>query len=96
MDRNYKNIKTLYKCIMANASAIWQQAALTTYQLSSPSCSTSYTKNLLNKLYKKRLTLNGKMFESFLEKSQENGPLAEKGQDRKDKRTKQKDKRGIK
>ena len=28
----------LYKCIMANTSAIWQQAAHTTYQLSSPSC----------------------------------------------------------
>ena len=25
---------------MANTSAIWQRAALTTYQLSSPSCST--------------------------------------------------------
>ena len=30
----------LYKCIMANTSAIWKQAAHTTYQLSSPSCST--------------------------------------------------------
>ena len=28
-----------FKCIMANTSAIWQQAAHTTYQLSPPSCS---------------------------------------------------------
>ena len=38
-------IKILYKCIMANTSAIWQLAAHTTYQLSSPSYSTkSHTK----------------------------------------------------
>ena len=30
----------LYKCVKANTSAIWQQAAHSTYQLSSPSCST--------------------------------------------------------
>ena len=36
--------KRLYKCIMANTSAVWQQAAHTTHQLSSPSCSTSHTK----------------------------------------------------
>ena len=53
---------------MANTSAIWQQAAHTTYQLSSPSCST--------RAVQKSLTLNGKYL-SFLEKSQENGPLAE-------------------
>jgi len=34
------------------------------------------------------------VFESFLEKSQENGPLAENLQDRKGKRTSQKNKRG--
>ena len=59
----------LYKCIMANTSAIWQQAAHTTYQLSFPSCST--------RAIQKSLTLT-KIFESFLEKGQENGPLAEK------------------
>ena len=64
----------LYKCITANTSAIWQQAAHTTYQLSSPICST--------KAIQKSLTLN-KKYLSFLEKSQENGPLAEKLQDRK-------------
>ena len=45
----YKKFKKLYKCIMANTSAIWQQAAHTTYQLSS-SCSTRaipLTKNIL-------------------------------------------------
>ena len=38
---------------MANTSAIWQQAAHTTYQLSSPSCSTrAIHKSLtLNKTY---------------------------------------------
>ena len=45
---------------MANTSAIWQQAAHTTYQLSSPGCSTI--------AIQKSLTLNEKIFESFLEK----------------------------
>ena len=44
------------------------QAAHTTYQLSSPSCST--------RAIQKSLTINDKYL-SFLEKSQENGPLAE-------------------
>ena len=59
----------LYKGIMANNSAIWQQAAHTTDQLSSPSCST--------RAIQKSLTLNEEYL-SFLEKSQENGPVAEK------------------
>ena len=66
---------------MANTSAIWQQTAHTTCQLSSPSCST--------RAIQKSLTLNKKI-ECFLEKSQENGPLAEKWQDRKSKRTRKK------
>ena len=66
---------------MANTSAIWQQAAHTTNQLSSPSCST--------RAVQKNLILNEKYL-SFLEKSQENGPLAEKWQDRKSKRTRRK------
>ena len=36
----YKFFKMLYKCIMANTSALQQQAAHITYQLSSPGCST--------------------------------------------------------
>ena len=68
---------------MANTSAIWQQAAHTTYQLSSPSCST--------RAIQKSLTLNEKYL-SFLEKSQENGSLAKRWQDRKSKRTWQKNK----
>ena len=32
--------KKVHKCLTANTSAIWQRAAHTTYQLSSPSCST--------------------------------------------------------
>ena len=56
MDRH--NIKKLkYKWIMANTSAIWQQAAHTTYQLLSPSCSTraiqkSLTRNYLRVFWK--------------------------------------------
>ena len=54
---------------MANTSAIRQQAAHTTYQLSSPSCSTT--------AIQKRLTLNESVFfgEFSGKKSQENGPL---------------------
>ena len=33
-----KNKKLLYKCITANTSIIWQHAAHTTNQLTSPSC----------------------------------------------------------
>ena len=33
-----KNSKTIYKCITANTSVIWQHAAQTTDQLSSPNC----------------------------------------------------------
>ena len=73
----------LYKCIIANTSAIWQQAAHTTYQPSSPSCSTRATQ--------KSLTLNERFLRKRKEKSQENGPLAEKWQDRK--RTRQKEKK---
>ena len=73
-----------YKCIMANTSAIWQQAAHTTYQLSSPSCST--------RAIQKSLTLNEKYLRVFWKKSWENGQLAEKWQDRKSKRTRQKKK----
>ena len=58
----------LYKYIMANTSALWQQAAHTTYQLSSSRCSA--------RAIQKSLTLNEKYL-CFLEKSQENGPLAE-------------------
>ena len=60
----------LYNCIMANTSAIWQQAAHTTYELLSPSCST--------RAIQKILTLIKKYLRVFWKKSQENGPLAEK------------------
>ena len=33
-----QNLKILYKCITANTSVIWQHAAHTTDQLSSPNC----------------------------------------------------------
>ena len=42
---------------MANTSAIWQQTADTTYQLSSPSCSTG--------VIQKSLTLNEKYLRVF-------------------------------
>ena len=55
---------------MADTSAIWQQAAHTTFQLSSRICSTRTIKSL---------TLNEKYLRVFWrKKSQENGPLAEK------------------
>ena len=38
MDTSNKKEKKLYKCITANTSVIWQQAAHTTDQLTSPSC----------------------------------------------------------
>ena len=69
---------------MANTNAIWQQAAHTTYQLSSPSCST--------RAIQKSLTLNEKYLRVFWKKSRQNGQLAEKWQDRKSKRTRQKKK----
>ena len=45
---------------MANTSATWQQAAHTTYQLSSPSCSTT--------AIQKSLTLNEKYLRVFWKK----------------------------
>ena len=60
MDRHNPELKKLlYKCIMANTSAIWQQAAHTTYKLSSPSCST--------RAIQKSLTHSEK-YQSFLER----------------------------
>ena len=50
----------LSKCTMANSSATWQQAAHTTYQLSSPSCST--------RAIQKKPNPYQNMFKSFLEK----------------------------
>ena len=38
MDRRNQKSKTLYKCITAKTSVIWQHAAHTTDQLTSPSC----------------------------------------------------------
>ena len=60
MDRHNMKLKMLYKCIMANTSAIRQQATHTTYQLSSPSCST--------RAIQKSLTLNEKYFRVFWKK----------------------------
>ena len=48
---------------MANTSAIWQQTAHTTYQLSSPSCSTG--------AIQKSLTLNEKYLRVLWKKSGE-------------------------
>ena len=55
---------------MANTSAIWQQAAHTTYQLSSPSCST--------RVIQKSLTINKKYLRVFWKKSQKNGQKKDK------------------
>ena len=75
---------------MANTSAIWQQAAHTIYYLLSPSCSTRAIQKSLTLINKTCL----RVFWREKKKSQENRPLAEKRQDRKSKRTRQKNKRG--
>ena len=75
---------------MANTSAIWQQAAHTAYQLSSPSCST--------RAIQKSLTLNEKNIWEFSGKKvrkMDHYSLAEKCQDRKSKRTRQGKKQEI-
>ena len=45
MDRSNKIV---YKCITANIGAIWQHAAHATDQLTSPSCQTGATQNILS------------------------------------------------
>ena len=55
---------------MANTSAIWQQAAHTTYQLSSPSCST--------RAIQKSLTLNEKYLRVFWGKNLEKNDKTER------------------
>ena len=84
MDRNNDLKKSLYKCIMANASVITQQAVHTTYQLSCSWWQEPYKKAHL-------LMRNGG---GFSPQSRENGPLPEKWQDTKSKRTRQKNKKG--
>ena len=92
---------------MASTSAIWQQTAHTSYQLLSPSRLTAAIQNNNNNNNKKQNKtktnkhthtqknyLLTKMFQNVQEKFQENGPLAEKLQDRKSKRTRQKNKIG--
>ena len=69
---------------MANTSAIRQQAAHTTYQLPSAGCTTRAMQKSLT-LYKKRSRFSGIKY---------NGPLAEKCQDTKSKRPRQKNERG--
>ena len=76
---------------MANTSATWQKAAHTPFHLlaaqQEPYKNASYQKNACF-LERERER------EREEEESQENGPLAEKWQDRKSKRTRQKSKRG--
>ena len=72
---------------MANTSAICQQAAHTTYQLSSPSCST--------RAIQKSLTLNEKYLRViFLGKKSEEWTISRKWQASKCKRTRQQNKGG--
>ena len=67
-NKNNKNI--IYKCITANTSAIWLQAAHTTYQPSSPSCS---TRAIHKKAYFSTTTTN----QNFHGEIQENRQLAQ-------------------
>ena len=72
---------------MHNGKYQWRkQAAYITYQLSSPSC--------LTRAIQKKPSPYWKMSENFLKKGQENGPLSEKWQDRKNKMTMHKNKSG--
>ena len=51
MDRSNKKFKILYKCITANTSVIWQHAAHTTDQLTSPNCKTGAIQKNQKKAY---------------------------------------------
>ena len=62
MDKNNKEFKALYKCIMANTSAIRQQTAYTTYQLLFLVCSTRAT-------HKKTIYLTEKYLSFLLQRS---------------------------
>ncbi|MCB4762471.1 MAG: hypothetical protein LGB78_00925 [Sulfurovum sp.] len=64
-----QNLKTLYKCSMANTGATWQQAAHTT------SC---HILTAQQEPYKKASLLMKKEFSGEQNIIQENGPLAEK------------------
>ena len=55
---------------MANTSAVWQQAVQTTYQLSSPSCST--------RAIQKSLTLNGNCLRVFSKEKSGEGTISRK------------------
>ena len=70
MDRSNNKLKMLYKCITTNTSAIWQHAAHTTDQLTSPSCLTG--------AIQKCLSLNEKYWKNFLGKVQQNWPAGRK------------------
>ena len=48
MDRSNKKIEIIYKCVTANTSAIWQHAAHTTDQLTSPNCLTGARQKCLS------------------------------------------------
>ena len=83
MDKN-EQTDSLYKCIMANTTAVWQHAAHATDQLSSPSC---YTTAIPTEKKEKRahfLTKNTE--ESSGERNQENGPVGRKKKRRKTER----------
>ena len=62
--------KKSYKYIIANTSVIWQHAAYTTDQLTSPSCYTGATQ--------KKPISQQKILNNFLEKVQKNGPAGRK------------------
>ena len=71
---------------IANTSVIWQHAAHTTDQLSSPNCLTG--------AIQKSLSLNEKYRRIFWKKFRRKGQQAEKYKTRKGNRTRQKNKRG--
>ena len=70
MDRSNKKFKILYKCITANTSAIWQHAAHTIDQHTSPSCQTG--------VIQKSLSLNENYWRIFWKKFRRKDQQAEK------------------
>ena len=78
--------KKINKCIMANTSAIWQQAAHTTDQPSSSNCS---TRAIQKSLYLKNKTTTKNT------KGQENGPPPPPKKKKKKKKSREKEQQGL-
>ena len=79
----------MHNALTANTSDIWQLTVHTTYRYFLAAQQELYTTQQLT------LSLKQQKLNNVLDRSQENGSLAEKLWDRKSKRTRQKNKRGV-